>query len=68
MNTIGNRIRSRRLELGLTQTELAKNVSPKTVSNTFGLISSAFKMFLPDMQLHVTLPAKQKQQMYIPNA
>ena len=60
--------RVRNTDVQFFVSELAKNVSPKTVSNTFGLISSAFKMFLPDMQLHVTLPAKQKQQMYIPNS
>ena len=47
---------------------LAKNVSSKTVSNTYGLISSAFKMFLPDMTLHITLPAREKPVLYIPNA
>lgn len=59
--------RVRNTDIQLFVSEISKRVSPKTVSNTFGLISSAFKMFLPDMQLHITLPAKQKQQMYIPN-
>ncbi len=44
----------------------AKSHSAKTVKNMHGLLSSALSMFLPEMQLHTTLPKKQKKKLYIP--
>lgn len=39
---------------------IAKSLSPKSVSNTWGLISSAVKMADPEKRIVVTLPAKRK--------
>lgn len=48
--------------------DLSKTLSPKSVSNTYGLVSSAIKMYLPGKTFNVTLPAKQKTKLYIPSA
>ncbi len=47
---------------------ISKNLTPKTVSNTYGLISSAIKMHLPNKSFSVMLPAKQKAKLYIPDS
>lgn len=39
---------------------ISKSLSPKSVANTWGLISSAIKMAEPEKHLAVTLPAKRK--------
>ena len=36
--------------------ELSGKYRPKTVSNTYGLLMAAIKMFLPDARFHVLLP------------
>lgn len=36
--------------------DLAARVSPKTVSNAYGLLSSAIALYLPDKRIKVTLP------------
>lgn len=38
----------------------AISLSPKTVANVYGLISATCSMFMPDLRLHVTLPAKRR--------
>lgn len=42
-------------------------VSPKTVRNAYGLITSAVGMFAPDLHLSVTLPRKNKKEIYVPD-
>jgi len=41
--------------------QLAAKKSPKTVRNAFGLLSSVFHVYAPDIRLNVTLPQKQRQ-------
>ena len=36
--------------------DLARDLSPKTVSNVFGLLSSSIALYLPDKHIKVTLP------------
>lgn len=55
-------------DVQLFVSDLSMKVAPKTVYNTYGLVSSAFKTFIPDMKLHITLPAKKKAALYIPNS
>lgn len=43
-------------------------ISPKSVCNSYGLITSAVGMFAPDMQLSVTLPRKTKKEIYVPDS
>lgn len=45
---------------------LAKTLSPKTVRNYHGFISSVFGMFRPEMNIYTTLPQKIKNEPYIP--
>lgn len=47
---------------------LAKNLSPKSVANAWGLMVSAIQMQRPDKRLSVTLPAKKKIVRDIPTA
>lgn len=47
--------------------DLSKNLSPKTVRNAHGLLSSTLEMFLPDFRLKTTLPAKKKPELYTPS-
>ncbi len=47
--------------------DLSKTLSSKSVSNTYGLISSTIKMYMPGKTFNVTLPAKQKTKLYIPS-
>ncbi|MCQ5130328.1 tyrosine-type recombinase/integrase [Butyricicoccus faecihominis] len=44
----------------------AISLSPKTVANVYGLISATCSMFMPDLRLHVTLPAKRRQMRQLP--
>lgn len=41
--------------------------SPKTVKNMHGLLSSALKMFAPELRLTTTLPRTEKKKLYIPS-
>ena len=45
---------------------MAKDKSPKSVSNAHGLLSAALGMYRPDFVLHTTLPQKQKKEIKIP--
>lgn len=47
---------------------LAKKLSPKSVANAWGLISSSVKLQEPEKVLAVTLPAKRKQMRELPTA
>lgn len=40
--------------------------SPKSVRNCCGLLSAVLKMFRPDFNLRVSLPQKEKKQIYVP--
>lgn len=47
--------------------ELARNHSPKTVSNAHGLISAILHEYRPDFALHTTLPQKIRPDIQIPS-
>lgn len=47
---------------------LSKNISPKSVSNAWGLVVSAIQLQVPDKVLRVTLPAKKKVVRELPTA
>ena len=47
---------------------LSKNISPKSVSNAWGLVVSAIQLQAPDKVLRVTLPAKKKVVRELPTA
>lgn len=70
----GNRIANKDLSaistIDLQQyvSDLSMRLSPKTVSNTYGLVSSALKLYLPNKSFNVTMPAKQKSKLYIPSS
>lgn len=48
--------------------ELCRSFSPKTVRNTWGLVSSAICSICPEKRYNITLPAKQKQIREMPDA
>lgn len=56
------------IELQRFISQMAKDVSPKSVANTYGLVSAALKMYLPNADFNITLPSKQKVKLYIPTA
>ena len=45
---------------------LAADLKPKTVKNTYGLLTAALEMTAPDTRLSVTLPAKVMPDYYMP--
>lgn len=45
----------------------AANHNPKTVRNAYGLLTAVLSMFRPNFHLNITLPQKQKTEMYIPD-
>lgn len=47
--------------------DLSKRLSPKTVRNTYGLFCPAIEMFAPKCFFDVTLPAKEKPDLYCPS-
>lgn len=54
-------------DIQLWISELSKELTPKTVKNTFGLLSAALDMFYPELILKVRLPQKQKPELYVPS-
>lgn len=46
---------------------MAGRYSPKTCRNAHGLISSALKIYRPDLNLKTTLPQKAKRDIYVPD-
>ena len=46
---------------------LSARLTPKTVRNAYGLLSAALEMFAPEFRLKVTLPARQKPELYCPS-
>lgn len=47
--------------------DLSMQLTPKTVRNAYGLLSATLDMFAPEFRLKVTLPAKQKAELYCPS-
>lgn len=47
--------------------DFAKKYSPKTCRNAHGLVSSVLKMYLPALQLHTTLPQRERNDIYVPD-
>lgn len=47
--------------------DLSSKVSPKTVSNAYGLLSATLDMFAPESNFKIKLPQKQKPDLYCPN-
>lgn len=47
--------------------DLSRHLSPKTVSNTYGLFLPAIKMFQKHVFFDVTLPAKERPELYCPS-
>ena len=47
--------------------DLSISVSPKTVSNIYGLLSSALSMYMPDRKYRVSLPKKKKRRIESPD-
>lgn len=47
--------------------DLSKTLSPKTVSNIFGLLTSSIGLYCPDMRLKVTLPTNIPSQKNAPS-
>ena len=58
-------IRSNDVQLWVST--LAAKLSPKTVRNAYGLLSAALDMFAPDLRIKVTLPQKEKADLYCPS-
>lgn len=46
----------------------ASRLSPKSVCNSYGLITSAVGMLAPDIHLSATLPRKTKKEIYVPDS
>lgn len=47
--------------------DLSSHLGPKTVSNTYGLLSATLELFHPDLHIKVQLPAKKRPELYTPN-
>lgn len=43
-------------------------LSPKSVRNTYGVITAVLRMFRPQMELHVQLPQAEKPDLYLPES
>lgn len=54
-------------DMQLFISSLAMDVSPKTVANVYGLLSSAVAFFRPDKTFHVTLPKRKKEKRLSPS-
>ena len=47
--------------------DLAAELSPKTVRNAYGLLSATLDVFAPELHLKITLPAKKRPDLYCPS-
>lgn len=47
--------------------QLSATAKPKYVRNVYGLLTAVLKMFRPDLSFNISLPQKQKTEMYIPD-
>lgn len=47
--------------------QLSAKAKPKYVRNVYGLLTAVLKMFRPDLNFNISLPQKQKTDMYIPD-
>lgn len=45
----------------------AEHLSPKTIQNIHGLLSSVFKVYRPNFNLTTTLPKKKQEEIYVPS-
>lgn len=54
-------------EIQMWISDLSAKLTPKTVKNTYGLLTSALSMADPDCNLRIKLPAKIKKECYIPS-
>lgn len=46
---------------------VSKGLSPKTIGNASGLLTAALAVFMPDFTVHITLPQKQRPELYCPS-
>lgn len=54
-------------EVQLWVSKLSKDLSPKTMRNTYSLLCSSIKMFLPNKDFSATLPQKKKPDLHVPS-
>lgn len=47
--------------------DISQNIAPKTVKNTYGLLTASVKMFFPKADLTATLPQAQRYGGYVPS-
>ena len=47
--------------------DLAGNLSPKTVRNAYALLTASLDMFHPDFHIQATLPARKRPELYCPS-
>ena len=59
------KINSEKLQIFVS--DLTKTLKPKSVSNVYGLLSSALKFYMPDVTFRVTLPKKVKKRTTAPS-
>ena len=60
------KIRTEDLQLFVSRLT-TEGLSAKTVANTYGLLSSALAMYMPDVTFHVTLPKRAKKKQTAPS-
>ena len=53
-------------DLQLFVSHISQELSPKSVSNVYGLLSSTLSFYMPDITFRVTLPHKVKKKLYSP--
>ena len=46
---------------------VSKELSPKTIQNAAGLLTSSLSVFMPDFTVRITLPAKKRPDLYCPS-
>ena len=59
------KINSEKLQIFVS--DLTKTLKPKSVSNVYGLLSSALKFYMPDITFRVTLPKRVKKRVAAPS-
>ena len=45
---------------------MSRTLSPKTISNAYGLLTAVYGMYMPDVRFNVKLPSKRKTKVQIP--
>ncbi|HBF65577.1 MAG TPA: site-specific integrase [Clostridium sp.] len=56
-----------KIQVALNQEKKASNLSPKTMRNIAGLLSSSIKLFNEDFKFKVTLPEKERYDYHLPS-